>query len=233
MKYELAIFDMDGTVLDTIEDLAGALNYAMEKAGHKHDFTVAEVRQFFGSGAQVAFERALEYEGRAGDTGRRGTEAAKPSDEAGQLVEIFSAYYPDHCEELTRPFPQIEETLEALRSDGMKLAIVSNKIDPAVQVLARNYFPGCFDFAIGTGADLRRKPYPDMVTKCLETMGIRREDAVYIGDSEVDLKTAANAGLLCISVAWGFRDEEYLKAHGAEKIVRTPAELMAVLKQEK
>lgn len=249
MKYKAAIFDMDGTVLDTIGDLTNAVTHAMKESGHSSDFTVEEVRHFFGSGAPVAFARALAFEsGEDLETIRKiGTASPKDTpchdrevrqeaftstemtEEVHRLTEIFSKYYPDHCEELTRPFPGISEMLDHLHEAGVRLAVVSNKIDPAVQILAGNHFPGLFDFALGTTENLRRKPFPDMVNKCLEVLGVDREDAVYVGDSEIDIQTAEAAGMDCVSVTWGFRSTEFLHEHGAECIVRDPEELIRVI----
>ena len=231
MKYKAAIFDMDGTILDTLEDLANAIRYSMRTGGHAYDFTSEEVRFFFGSGAHVAFQRALACE--AGETPEEylqiGDSRDYLPDEAARLQEIFAEYYPNHCEERTKAFPGLTEALNELRSAGVRLAVVSNKIDPAVQILAEQYFPGCFDFAIGISESNRRKPYPDMLEKCLQAMAVSAEEAVYIGDSEVDIQTAANMGMPCISVAWGSRSEEFLRSHGAKEIIRDTAELTTVI----
>lgn len=228
MKYKAAIFDMDGTVLDTIEDLADAVRYVMKAEGHRSDFETAEVRHFFGSGVSVAFERALAYEAGANleSLQRIGTARERFSDETVCMVKRFSEYYPAHCEEKTKPFEGIPEALLALRNEGVRLALVSNKIDSAVQIMTEGYFPEYFDFATGLSDKTRRKPHPDMVEKCLAEMDIRREEAVYVGDSEIDIQTAEASGLDCISVDWGFRNAAYLRNHGAAKIISTPEELV-------
>jgi len=231
MKYKAAIFDMDGTILDTISDLANAIRYSMRACGHTDDFAEDKVRFFFGSGAHVAFQRALACE--AGETPEEylqiGFSRDYLPDEAARLQEIFAEYYPNHCEERTKAYPGLTEALDELRGAGVRLAVVSNKIDPAVQILAEQYFPGRFDFAIGISENNRRKPFPDMLEKCLQAMKVSREDVVYVGDSEVDIQTAANMGVPCISVAWGSMSEEFLRSHGAKEIIRDTAELTTVI----
>ena len=231
MKYKAAIFDMDGTILDTIGDLTNAIRYSMKAGGHMDDFGEAETNLFIGSGSYVAFQRALAYEaGRPLDELQPiGASQEYLPEEAGRLQKIFTEYYPNHCEERTKAFPGLTEALDELRSAGVRLAVVSNKIDPAVQILAEQYFPGRFDFAIGISENNRRKPYPDMLEKCLQAMEVSREDVVYVGDSEVDIQTAANMGVPCVSVAWGSRSEEFLRSHGAKEIIRETAELKKVI----
>lgn len=231
MKYKAAIFDMDGTILDTVSDLTNAFRYAMRTGGHSDDFSETEVNFFIGSASLVALQRALAYE--AGmpleELMAIGAERDYCPEEAERLQKIFADYYPDHCEELTEPYPGLTEALEELRLAGVRLAVVSNKIDSAVQVLAEKYFPGLFDFAIGTGEEYRRKPFPDMLEKCLEVMEVKAAEAVYIGDSEIDIQTAANGGMPCISVAWGSRSEEFLRRQGAKDIIRETAELKQII----
>lgn len=231
MKYKAAIFDMDGTILDTIGDLTNAIRYSMKAGGHTDDFGEAETNIFIGSGSHVAFQRALAYEaGRPLDELTPiGVSQEYLPEEAGRLQKIFTEYYPNHCEERTEAFPGLTEALDELRGAGVRLAVVSNKIDPAVQILAEQYFPGRFDFAIGISENNRRKPFPDMLEKCLQAMEVSREDVVYVGDSEVDIQTAANMGVPCISVAWGSRSEEFLRSHGAKEIIRDTAELTTVM----
>ena len=231
MKYKAAIFDMDGTILDTISDLANAVRYSMRAGGHRDDFAEDKVRFFFGSGAHVAFQRALACE--AGETPEEylqiGFSRDYLPDEAARLQEIFAEYYPNHCEERTKAYPGLTEALDELRGAGVRLAVVSNKIDPAVQILAEQYFPGRFDFAIGISENNRRKPFPDMLEKCLQAMEVSREDVVYVGDSEVDIQTAENMDVPCISVAWGSRSDDFLRNHGAKEIIRKTAELTTVI----
>lgn len=141
---------------------------------------------------------------------------------------IFKAYYGEHCNDATKAYDGIPELLQELKSAGYAMAIVSNKIDSAVQDLNSRYFPQV-DVAIGDRENLKRKPEPDSVFLALEELGRTREEAVYVGDSDVDLATARNAGLPCISVLWGFRDREFLVEHGAITFVEDPMEITGVL----
>ena len=205
MGYQAAIFDMDGTILNTLEDLTTALNYAMGQAGHRHDFSAEEVRLFFGNGAKMAVAAAL----------RRESGPAQAQD-ISRVLAHFQAYYPSHCTLHTRPYAGILELLAALRRQGIRTAVVSNKMDTAVQALCDRHFSGCFDAVLGEREpEIRRKPAPDMTEAALRTLGIDRAEAVYIGDSEVDIQTAQNAGLDCICVSWGFRSRQSLEAHRA------------------
>lgn len=233
MRYKAAIFDMDGTVLNTIGDLTDSLNYIMEKTGHKHGYTEEDVRQFFGSGVQVAVTRALAIENGIagyGDLEQVGQPGDAISDKVDQkeverIQELFRPWYDDHCAIRTGAYPGISELLKRLRAAGVKTAVVSNKPDPAVQTLAKDYFSGMFDLSIGEQPGIRRKPAPDMTMKALSDLHVTRKEAVYIGDSEIDMQTAKNAGLDCISVAWGFRGRDFLERHHASFIVDSAEEI--------
>lgn len=233
MKYKAAVFDMDGTILNTVDDLTDSLNYALAQCGHRSDFVSDQVRLFFGSGAKVAILRALAVERGAlkSELEFIGTDAVKisPEDEAEseKILDIFSGYYPNHCDIKTGPYPGIVEGINELKKMGVATAVVSNKLDEAVGKLAVDYFPGIFDVAIGEKENVRRKPAPDMIEATLKKMGVSTEDAVYIGDSEIDLQTAENSHLPCISVDWGFRDRDFLIRHGADPIVSTADEMVA------
>lgn len=231
MEYRVAVFDMDGTILDTLGDLNRSLNYALEAAGHRGDFPEEATKAFFGSGIRVAITRALALEQGfpAEDLDVIGTpeepELGISEEEVERIRVIYAPHYQAHCNDTTGPYPGVPELLRRLRAQGVKTAVVSNKPDPAVQKLAEETFPGGFDFSLGETAELRRKPAPDMVLRCLEEFGAQPEEAVYIGDSEVDLQTAKNTGLPCIAVDWGFRSREYLEKQGAEKIVSSCEEI--------
>lgn len=233
MSYKAAVFDMDGTVLNTIGDLTDSLNYIMEKTGHDHNYTEKDVRQFFGSGVQVAVTRALAIENRIADYADL-EQVGQPEDsisekvdgkEVERIQELFRPWYDDHCAIKTGEYPGISELLRKLRAAGVKTAVVSNKPDPAVQTLAQDYFSGLFDLAIGEQPGIRRKPAPDMTLKALKDLGVAQKDAVYIGDSEIDMQTAKNSGLDCISVSWGFRSRDFLERHHASLIVDNAKEI--------
>ena len=214
MKYKLVIFDMDGTILDTLEDLANSLNYALDLFGFPRR-TLQEVRRFVGNGIR----RLIEC----------GVPAGTAEEKIEEVCKIFSAHYKSHCFERTSPYVGVPEVLQALRDRGVPIAVVSNKADFAVQELCERYFPGVFDVVVGERAAVRKKPAPDSVNAVLEMLQIDRRDAVYVGDSEVDIATAENAAMDCIAVSWGFRDEAVLKAHNAKVIVDEPAKLLKFL----
>ena len=231
--YKAAIFDMDGTVLNTLEDLTSALNYVLAETGHAHAYGTAQVRQFFGSGVQVALTRVLaiekgiasydqlEYVGQDGDAITPRVDAQ----EVSRIQDIFRPYYAAHCAIQTGEYAGISQLLGHLRAAGIQTAVVSNKPDLAVQKLTADYFQGLFDLALGEQPQIRRKPAPDMVLKALKDLGLTPEQAVYIGDSEIDIETAKSAGLDCLSVTWGFRSKTFLQNHGACVLVDTPEEI--------
>lgn len=232
-EYNAYIFDMDGTVLDTLADLGNAMNWAMRQHGYAGDFSPAVVGALFGSGARVAVTRAvalmhgtaladLEEIGTGHDT----ITPRLPEEEIETILSSFKPYYAAHCDEHTGPYAGIPELIHALREKGKKCAVVSNKPDPAVQELAASIFPGLFEFAVGERDGVRRKPAPDTVYAALEAMQMLPDESVYIGDSEIDLQTAENAGMDVIAVTWGFRTEEFLRRHGAKVLVDDPMEIL-------
>ena len=214
MKYSCAIFDMDGTVLYTLQDLCDGLNCALKKNGLP-ERKITEVRKFVGNGIHREVEHAVP--------------AGSDEQTIQKVFDDFNAWYAVHCYDTTKPYDGIPDLLRQLRHAGMKTAIVSNKGDYAVQILDEKYFHGLIDCGIGEKAGIARKPAPDMVNAVLQQLDIPREKAVCIGDSEVDLQTAENAQTDCIAVLWGYRDEDFLKAHGASCTVRTVQELADVL----
>ncbi len=214
MNYKLAIFDLDGTILDTLEDLTDGVNYALSECGYPVR-TIDEVRSFVGNGIRKLIERALPV----------GT----PEAEIDRVHGIFAPYYKAHCDVKTKPYDGIPEMLHKLRDAGILTAVLSNKGDFAVQPLIRQYFPGLFDMALGERPGVPRKPAPDGVYEILEQLDVQKADAVYIGDSNVDIETARNAGLACVCVDWGFRDRAQLMDAGADRIVSTPEALLTSL----
>ena len=211
---QLIIFDMDGTTLYTLDDLWDTANYALAKNGlplRKKE----EIRQFAGYGLKRLIEQAVPD----------GTSAEL----CEQCFKDLTEHYKVHCNDKTRPYDGIPELMRALRQAGKKTAVVSNKADYAVQILDEKYFPGLLDMGEGEREGIARKPHADMVNAVLEQLHTAREDAVYIGDSEVDLETAKNAGMDCIAVLWGYRSEAFLRRLGAAHIVKDVDELKKVL----
>lgn len=208
--YKLTVFDMDGTILDTLEDLKNSLNYALEQNGMPTR-TLDEVRRFVGNGIGKLIERGV-------------PEGCSDADRM-KVQETFFPHYAAHCNDNTRPYAGVIDVIAALRGAGYLTAVVSNKADFAVQDLCKIWFDGLFDAAVGEREGLQRKPAPDSVFEVCRLLNVAVEDAVYIGDSEVDLQTARNAKMDVISVDWGFRDAEFLRSIGADKIVSSSAEL--------
>ncbi len=204
MKYKLAIFDLDGTILDTLEDLTDSTNHILSSNGYP-THSIDEVRSYVGNGIYMLIKRAA-----PNDTEEK---------EIQRLFEQFVSYYKDHCAIKTKAYEGIKELLVALKEKGIKRAVVSNKGDFAVRILIDDYFPSLFEISVGEKQGVRKKPYPDSVNEVLRELSVTKEEAVYIGDSEVDIQTAKNAGLACISVSYGFRSKEFLKENGASLIV--------------
>ena len=213
MGYQTILFDMDGTVLDTLEDLWASTNAVLRELGHP-ERTLAEIRSFVGNGAANQIRCAMP----AGST-----EA-----ELADALARYRVYYAAHCRAHTRPYPGVPEMLEQLAAAGRRLAVVSNKPDGAVRALSAEHFGTLIPVAIGETPERRRKPAPDTVEAALAALGADKSGAVYVGDSEVDVATARNAGLPLIAVSWGFRSRGQLIAAGAETIVDTPQQLLAL-----
>ncbi len=212
--YKLAVFDMDGTILDTLEDLKDSTNFALEKCGYPTR-TYDEVRRFVGNGIRKLIERAVPE--------------GLTVEQIDRVHEVFTEHYKVHCADKTKAYDGIKPLLEKLRASGVKTAVVSNKADYGVQELCKEYFDGLFDYAVGEREGIRRKPAPDAVNEALRVLGMSKSEAVYIGDSDVDFETAKNAELPCISVLWGFRDEEFLREKGATLFVHDPAEIYDII----
>ena len=230
------IFDMDGTILNTIGDLTAASNYALEQMGRRHDFTEEKIKLCFGCGIDADMEKVLALEGGCPEEELEYIGSSIPfsryhfsEKDVETLKSFFVPRYAAHCREKTAPYKGIPEVLSALRSHGVLTAVASNKDDRDVQVLAESLFPHLFDKAMGNHKEIRRKPAPDMVLEILEDFHVPPAEAVYIGDSEVDIETTKNAGLPCISVSWGFRTRPFLLSHGARVIVSSPRELIPLL----
>ena len=214
IPYQTAVFDLDGTLLDTLDDLADSVNFALAKNG-KPERSREEVRRFVGNGVARLIHLAV-------------PEDTSPEAEAKCLAE-FRSHYLNNMERKTAPYPGILELLDALAAAGIARAVVSNKFDGAVKGLCGTYFGPRIPVAIGESRQVARKPAPDTVFQALKELGAEAAGAVYIGDSDVDIQTAQNAGLPCISVSWGFRSRDFLAEHGARRIVDTPEALRALL----
>lgn len=214
MRYKNYICDLDGTLLDTIDDLWESVNYALGENGLPLR-TREEVLSFVGNGIRLLIERAMPKDG-------------DKHPKFNEVFDTFRAYYAIHCEDRTHPYDGILEMLRALKADGCRIAVVSNKVNSAVQKLMPVYFPDLIDVAVGEdeAAGIRKKPAPDAVFRAMEVLGATADDSVFVGDSEVDYQTAVNAGLPCISVLWGFRTREFLEGFGARDFVTTPSEIV-------
>lgn len=214
MKYKIVIFDLDGTLLDTLQDLADSTNYALDAFGYPKR-TTEEIRQFVGNGIEKLIERAVP--------------ANISSDIRKQVLDCFKTQYAKHCEDHTAPYEGISELLDRLIENKLPIAVVSNKIDSAVQSLCRKYFGDRFVFTVGERDGIRRKPHPDSVLEVLKKANVSPSEAVYIGDSEVDIITAKNAGTDMICVTWGFRDRDFLLKSGAKLFANSTAQLEKLL----
>lgn len=214
MKKKLAIFDMDGTILDTLDDLTDSINYALSYCGFP-EHTKDDVRRFVGNGILKLVKRSVPpYAGEA---------------DIEKVFQVFKDYYKLHCRDKTRPYPGIVNVIETLKEKGYFIAVVSNKADFAVQELCLRYFPGLIDYAVGERDGIKKKPAPDSVLSVMGALNVRPEESIYIGDSDVDIATAKNAGICCLTVTWGFRDREYLKRCGADVFAHKADEILDLL----
>ena len=213
MPYSTYIFDLDGTLLDTLGDLAASVNYAMS-THHLPEHSVDEVRMMVGNGVRKLMERAIP------------DGAANPCFD--ETFATFRHHYMEHQLDTTRPYDGIIETLQELKRRGCRTAVVSNKFDAATKSLCNHFFSGLVDVAIGENeaAGIHKKPAPDTVFEAIRLLGVSREEAVYVGDSDVDIATAQASGIPCISVLWGFRNREFLIAHGATTLIGSATEIL-------
>ncbi len=208
------VFDLDGTLLDTLTDLAASTNYALRSCGMP-EHSIDDVRRFVGNGVRMLMTRAVPD----GESNPRFDEA----------FSVFRQHYMQHCLDTTCPYPGIMEALARLKEKGMMLAIVSNKMQAATEELRQHFFSQYIDVAIGESAAIRKKPAPDTVNEALRLLGISHEEAIYVGDSDVDIDTARAAMMPCASVLWGFRDRQFLLNHGATRLLSSPEELLSLV----
>lgn len=210
-EYDTYIFDLDGTLLCTLEDLAASTNYALRKNGMP-EHSIDEIRMFVGNGVKKLMQRAIPN--------------GENNPKFEQTYALFRQHYLEHNLDTTHPYEGIPELLAELKRRGKHLAIVSNKFYTATQELARHFFPDTIEVAIGERETIKKKPDPDTVIEALKQLGVTAERAVYIGDSDVDIMTAKNCNLPCISVLWGFRDKNFLIEHGGTTFVHHPKEIL-------
>lgn len=210
-EFDTYIFDLDGTLLSTLNDLATSTNYALRWAGMP-ERTIEEIRMFVGNGVKLLMERSIP------------NGSNNPKFE--ETYAKFREHYMEHNLDTTCPYEGIPELLRELKRHGKKLAIVSNKFYAATQDLAKHFFPDTIEVAIGECETIRKKPAPDTVIEALRQLGVSKDGAVYIGDSDVDIMTAKNCGLPCISVLWGFRDKDFLIQNGGTVFVEKPADIL-------
>lgn len=205
------IFDLDGTLLNTLNDLAMSTNHALRQNGMA-ERSMDEVRSFVGNGVRRLIERAVE----------EGTDI----ETTNKVFADFKEHYMHHSLDTTCPYDGIMQLLKTLHEGGIRIAVVSNKLYAATRELCRHFFADTVEVAIGEKEGINRKPSPDTVIEALRELGVDNSDAVYIGDSDVDIATARNSGMPCISVLWGFRNRSFLVSHGAETFVEHPSELL-------
>ncbi len=217
MKYNLAVFDLDGTLLNTLGDLTDALNFALRAEGFKPR-TKEEVRGFVGNGISMLIQRAVPID--------------CPKESLERVRLKFTEYYSTHCADNTFPYSGVLKTLCELKRNGVHIAVVSNKADYAVQHLVKKNFGDIIDYAAGEMGNIPLKPAPDLLYKVISRFGATNENTIYIGDSEVDIQTAKNAGLDHISVSWGFKSREQLERAGALIIVQDAEELVKIITEQ-
>ena len=215
-KKDTVIFDLDGTLLNTLEDLKNSVNYAMRQCGYP-EHTLEEIRTYVGNGILLLMQRSIP--------------GGKDDPQFDKAFALFKEHYGKHCNDTTKPYDGIMEVLHTLQKNNIKMAIVSNKADFAVKELNEIYFKELIPVAIGEkeSEGIRKKPAPDTVMEALKELGSNVENSVYIGDSEVDIQTARNSGMDEILCGWGFRGEKFLKQHGVRNLIKEPQEILSLL----
>ena len=218
MRYKLACFDLDGTLLNTLGGLTRSLN-AARRMNNLAPQTEEQVTTFINNGVVKMIERSL-----AADPGDYSTELKE------RILKDYIAYYNSHVLEETRPYNGMMEALMRLKADGMKLACITNKNDEPAQKLIKQFFPDVFDYVKGSVEGVERKPSPEPIEKCLYSLGIENGDTVYVGDTEVDIMTAVNSGIDSISCTWGYRSRRFLVDNGALFICTEPVDLRNLMR---
>lgn len=212
--YKTVIFDLDGTLLDTLDDLMNSVNFALREFSFP-ERSRKEIRSFIGNGVIKLMERS--------------TPDGTDSETQEKCLDTFRRHYLGHMTDNTAPYEDIIPLLERLKSEGIATAVVSNKLHSAVAGLCKDYFPSLIDEALGVTEEAERKPSPLNVFKAMERLSSDKENTIYVGDSNVDVETAHRAGLKCIGVTWGFRDREELQAHSCDFIAETADEVLKLI----
>lgn len=214
MNYNTLIFDLDGTLLDTLDDLTNSVNYALERLDLPTR-SKDEIRSFVGNGVEKLVELSV---------------PEKTSyDQFAKCLLLFKKHYSENMQQQTKPYDGIIELLDYLKKNNYNMAIVSNKFQEGVTDLNNHFFSKYIDVAIGKSPKMRKKPYPDTILSAIDELGVSKENCLYIGDSEVDILTAKNANVKSVSVTWGFRNEDLLREFGANYIINSPKDLISIL----
>lgn len=215
MKYDAVVFDLDGTLTDTLEDLKNSVNYAMREFGFP-ERTLEEVRAFVGNGVKRLVDLSVPEN--------------TPEEISAECLSVFKSHYKENSLVATKPYDGIVSMLEKLKKQGIKIAVVTNKMHEAAEDIVRIFFADLIDITLGQIDGMAQKPQPDGINFVLEKLGVSKEKAVYVGDSEVDCFTARNAEISCVGVSWGFRDENVLRESGADYIINKPQEIFDIIK---
>ncbi|MGN0233712.1 MAG: HAD family hydrolase [Bacteroidaceae bacterium] len=216
MMYKALIFDLDGTLTDSLKDLWLSVNHSLRTMGWP-ERTSDEVRTFVGNGVHLLIERSV-------------PQGTRP-EELEQCFQLFRSHYVEHCMDHTAPYPGIPEMLSELNKDGYRMAIVSNKLQAGVNMMYNRHYASLVHVAIGEHDGVCRKPAPDMIFEALTQLKVKKEECIYLGDSDIDIRTAQAAGLPCISVLWGFRDKKFLLAHGATTLAEHPSDILDIIRR--
>ena len=211
---KLVIFDLDGTLLYTLEDLMKSVNFTLDLFGYETR-TLDEISSFVGNGVQHLLRQTLP--------------ADISEEKFNQCFACFKDHYSEHSCDKTHPYEGIEEVLSVLKNRGVKIGIVSNKFQSAAEDVCKHYFDGLYDAVVGESEMCKRKPAPDGINMICEQFGVEKDDAIFFGDSEVDVKTGENAGVYCVSVLWGYRDKEFLARNGAKLFVSNPLDIVDMI----
>lgn len=211
---KLVIFDLDGTLLYTLEDLMKSVNFTLDLFGYETR-TLDEISSFVGNGVQHLLRQTLP--------------ADISEEKFNQCFACFKDHYSEHSCDKTHPYEGIEEVLSVLKNRGVKIGIVSNKFQSAAEDVCKHYFDGLYDAVVGESELCKRKPAPDGINMICEQFGVEKDDAIFFGDSEVDVKTGENAGVYCVSVLWGYRDKEFLARNGAKLFVSNPLDIVDMI----